>query len=452
MGPTKPRLNGNRVSIGTATGPGQNQTVFLTNGDRAYHTYTSGQTGMGKSTLMHHLIHQDIAAGRGVAVIDPHGKLIDDILAASIPASRLEDVVLLECGQTEYPVPLNPFRIPEGVSHETAFNYLYWLWRKIYEGAWSEGRMDRVLRNVLRTLLLDPEATPLDIHRLLTHGGYRAELLGKLKEHRMRSTVLFWQEYNELSDGNADAARPTHPQPHRGLSGQSDRRADDLSSPCAQFPGTYRAGEGGPHQPGWETRSSRKWTAWGRCFSPAFTSRFAPWATSPMSSRHGYYLYVDEVERYVTSPIPDMFSEARKFGLSLMLANQYFDQLSSETLNGILGNVGTLLTFESGDKDARALAAEFDPEFDRQALQNLGAYHVAVKTRFEGQTLPAFEIRTRPPLHKGTERLWWNIRQQALTGNQRLTASEVDAWLDARYYADNSDDDQWGSRQRGWPG
>ena len=176
-GGDKSALNGDRVYIGTAVGPGQNQLVVLTNKDRAYHFYTSGQTGMGKSTLMHHLIHQDIAAGRGVAVIDPHGKLIDDILAASISANRLDDVVLLECGQTDHPVPLNPCRIPEGVSYDTAFNYLYWLWRKIYERVWSEGRMDRVLRNVLRTLLLDPEATPLDIHRLLTHGGYRAELL-----------------------------------------------------------------------------------------------------------------------------------------------------------------------------------------------------------------------------------------------------------------------------------
>ena len=139
----------------------------------------------------------------------------------------------------------------------------------------------------------------------------------------------------------------------------------------------------------------------GAMFLSGFYIAFRVLGYQPDDTPPRYYLYVDEVERYVTSPIPDMFSEARKFGLSLMLANQYFDQLSSETLNGILGNVGTLLTFESGDKDAKALAVRFIPEIDREALQNLGAYHVAVKTRFKGQPLPAFEIRTQPPLQKG---------------------------------------------------
>ncbi len=429
---------GERVCLGTAASQGKTFPVYLANGDRSYHLYTTGKTGMGKSTLLHNLIHQDIAAGRGVAVIDPHGKLIDDILAASIPAARRDDMVLLECGRTAYPVPLNPLRIPPGVSEDTAFNYVYWILRRIYEKVWSEGQMDRVLRNVLRTLLLDPEATPLDIQRLLLHGGYRASLLDALQERKMRANLMFWQEYNQKSEGmQVQIAQPILNRTEAFLGNPAVERMT-----CHPHALNFRALIEGQkvvliNLSGEAVRSEVG--SLGAMFLAGFYMAFQALGYLPDNAPPRFYLYVDEVERYVTSPIPDMFSEARKFGLSLALSNQYLDQLSSDTLTGILGNVGTLLAFECGDRDARALASAFAPELDAQGLQNLGAYQVAVKTRFQGRTLPAFTLRTLAPPPRTGDLDPAHLRQRSMEANGLLPASAVDAWLDQRYGGDGTE-------------
>jgi hypothetical protein len=141
------------------------------------------------------------------------------------------------------------------------------------------------------------------------------------------------------------------------------------------------------------------------------------------------YVYVDEVERIVTSPIPEMFATARKFGLSLTLANQYLTQLTSETQDGILGNVGTQLVFEVGDKDSRALSRLVEPEVAREQLLRLGTYQMAVKTRTGGASLPAFLVKTLPPPQKqgGV------IAQASDTRFTPIPAQDVEAWLAKRY-------------------
>jgi len=423
------------VKLGTNRRHGEEQPVRVSASDRATHMVAFGKTGTGKSTLLHHLIHQDIAAGNGVAVLDPHGKLIDDILAASIPKKRVQDVVLLECGRTDFPVPLNPFRIPEGVSYDTAFNYLYWVLRKVYEGIWLEGQTDRVMRNVLRTLLCDPDATPLDIQRILTSGKYRASLMEKLKEGRMRASVLFWQEYNEMSPSlQSQVKRPILNRTEAFLGGSAIERMT-----CH------------PHTLNFQEFAAQKKIvlinmsgeaihsevdSLGAMFLSGFYMAFHAMGYIPEGQSPRYYLYVDEVERYVTGPVQDMLSEARKLGLSLTLVNQYLDQLGAETLNSMLGNVGTILAFECGDRDARALDSQFEPEIDRQTLLNLGTYNVAVKTRSDGRTLPAFTVATRPPPRKRKDTQSDHIRQQSIAQNSFIPAQEVDDWLDKRYFSE----------------
>lgn len=198
-----PKDEAQAVCMGTAVSRGQDTPVYLARTDRAFHHFIVGKTGMGKSTLIHNLVAQDIAAGCGVAVIDPHGKLIEDILA-TIPTTRADEVVLLNCGQTDYPVPLNPFRMGKDISHDTAFTYLYWVLRKIYEGIWLEGRTDLVMQNVLQALLCDPEATPLDIERLFTEESYRAKIVHLMEDSDDASlaTLRYWREFGNRSAGD----------------------------------------------------------------------------------------------------------------------------------------------------------------------------------------------------------------------------------------------------------
>ncbi|NLF74312.1 MAG: type IV secretion system DNA-binding domain-containing protein [Chloroflexi bacterium] len=424
------------VCLGHNHYAGQDRPVYIHPEDRTTHIVSFGKAGTGKSTLLHHLIHQDIAAGQGVAVVDPHGKLIDDILAASIPDNRLDDVVLLECGRMDTPVPLNPLRIAEGVSEETAYNYLYWVLQKIYERIWLEGQTDRVIQNVLRTLLCDPEATPLDIQRILTNGSYRAQMIAKLKERRMRTSVLFWDEYNQMSTSlQLQVARPVLSRTEAFLGRRAVERMTchrgtlNLQSYIAnkKIVLINLAGEA----------IQTEVDSLGAMFLAGFYMAFHALGYLPDGSTPRYYLYIDEVERFVTSPIQNMFSEARKLGLSLTLANQYLDQLSQETLNSILGNEGTLIAFECGDRDARALASKFAPELDQRALQNLGKYNIAVKTRVGADTLPAFTVQTRSPLEKIAGVDVNAIRERSAQQNRFLTADEVDDWLDRRYFSNN---------------
>lgn len=430
----------NRLCIGEAEGPGQNGRVYLSNADRAYHLYTTGQTGMGKSTLMHNLIHQDIQHGNCVAVLDPHGKLVDQVLASSIAADRLDDVVLLECGRSDVPVPLNPMRIPPGVSPEAVESTLYIMWQKIYDDIWLEGQTDRVIRNVIKTLLCDPLATPYDVQRLMMNPLYRKELVKKVKEKRLRSTALFWQGYNSESDV------------------QQSNKAEPVFNRMEAFWGRPELERMTchPHALDFKSMMAEKKIILVNLAGDAIATEMANlgvmFLTQLQMAAHslGYledgepprcYVYIDEVERFVGSPIAEICSEARKFGLSLMFSNQYFDQLENKSLKGILGNVSTLMTFACSSAQAHALRKTYEPELDPHTLEHLSAYRMAVRTKYEGETLSAFMVKTLPPPSVEHDIDSEEIRQRSIEQNRLLTAEEVDKWLDERYFSEDDDEE-----------
>ncbi|MBL8163270.1 MAG: ATP-binding protein [Anaerolineae bacterium] len=423
-----------RVWLGEAGSPTGYHPVTLTVKDRAYHHYIAGKTGMGKSTLLHNLIHQDIQAGRGVVVIDPHGKLIDALLAHSIPEKRVKDVVLLECGNRDYPVPLNPLRIPTGVSYETAFNYSYWILRKLYESVWRD-RMDLVYRNVLHALLCDPQATPLDIDRIFTSSSYRDYLIERMGAHPQVSAAVraFWSDFGRR--GKSEQAELAAPIRNRTAIFLGNRALELMT--CHPQMLHFRSfieqqkivlinlsGEAIRSEVG----------SLGLMFLSGFYMASEALGYLPDNRAPRCFVYVDEVERIVSSPIPEMFAQERKFGLSLTLANQYLDQLSEATLNGILGNVGTLILFECGERDARRLGWHLEPELERGALLNLGAYHAIVKTRFAGRTLPAFTLKTRPAPKSRSALPAPALRAALLTKSKLPTSAAVGTWLAQRYH------------------
>ncbi len=425
-----------RVVIGETVRPGHSKPVSIALMDRAYHQTLIGKTGTGKSTLLHHLIRQDIVAGRGVAVLDPHGKLIDDILSHSIPKKRLKDVVLLECGRTEYPVPLNPFRVPAGISYTRAFDYLLWVLEKLYERIWREGQTELIMRNVLAALLCDPDATPLDIARLFTNDGYRQQVVNQLAQHPDSSTAVlhFWRdEFPLFSEG--ERQRLFGPIRNRTGAFLGRRHMENMTCHPATVDFTdcianqkivliNLAGKGIQVEAG----------TLGALLLSGFYMASEALGYLPDNTLPRCYVYADDIERLITSPLPDMFSQARKFGLSLTLTNQYLDQLPSDTLRGILGNAGTLMVFEVGERDAQALARSLAPAVTPDDLVTLGVHRMAVKTRAQGTSVPAFVAATRdkPPVltRAATAHA---VRQQV--AKTFLPAQAVRAWLDARYLA-----------------
>ncbi|MBK8025758.1 MAG: type IV secretion system DNA-binding domain-containing protein [Chloroflexi bacterium] len=421
-----PKEGADRVVIGEILRGGFSRPVSLAAADRAYHHYVAGKTGTGKSTLLHNLIHQDIAAGRGVAVIDPHGKLVDDILANSIPLERHQDVVLLDCSSDAYPVPLNPFRIPEGVDYDSAFNHVYWVLRRIYSDIWLDGRTDMVMRNVVEALLCDPEATPLDIRRLFTSDEYRQQLVGLMQDHPSVSmdTLDYWEEFAERSKGDKrDIADPVITRTRAFLGNRTlelmtchkhgldySRFIAEKKIVLARLNGRAIAQEVG--------------SLGAMLISGLFLAAEAM-AYTPSEADPRMFVYIDEVERFVTTPLPDMLAQARKFGLPLTLANQYLDQLSPETYRAIAGTVGTLTLFEMGLEDAAKFTRLLEPDVTQEALAQLGLYRMAVKTRAHGASVPAFiAAARRAPERRGTP--------YAETAAQGMTGVEVREWLKTR--------------------
>ncbi|MBK9123531.1 MAG: type IV secretion system DNA-binding domain-containing protein [Chloroflexi bacterium] len=386
-----------KITIGMTVGPGKPHPISIAPKDRSYHHYITGKTGMGKTTLMHNLIHQDIAAGHGVALIDPHGQLTDAILARSIPEDRHDDLVLLLGSSAEAPMPLNPLRVPKGASRETAFTMIYWTMRKIYESIWREGQMDITMRNVLSALLTDPDATPLDIERLFSDIAYRKKLTAAMEDNDDTSfaTLQFWKRFGKQSEAeHRELARPILNRTSAFLGNQQLElmTCHPNTLDIADFIRKKKivlinlSGDAIKSEVG----------ALGAILMSSFFLASESIGYQDGGEPPRFYLYVDELEKFVTSPVDDILSQARKFGLSVTLANQYLGQMSPGTLESILGNVGHQFIFEIGDKDIPTLAPVTEPDVPRTQLLNLGAHHMAVKTRADGRTLPAFVARTNP--------------------------------------------------------
>lgn len=387
-----------QVLIGDVVNASKTTPIALPIADRVYHATIAGKTGVGKSTLLLNIVHQDITAGRGVAVIDPHGKLIDDLLARSIPPERATDVVLLDCGRSDYPVPLNPFRIPEGVKFASAFNYVYWVMRKIYEDIWLEGQTDTVMRNVIQALLCDSEATPLDIRRVFTDEDYRIKLISQMEQNEWVSidTIEFWQDFNHRTEGDRRELSRSILNRTRAFLGNRTLELMTCHPKGLNFQAFIQkkkivlinlAGDEIVNEVG----------SLGALFVSGFY--LASEALGYVTVDHApprFYLTIDEAERFMTTPLGDLFSQARKMGLSLTIANQYLDQLSKATLQAITGTVGTQFLFELGVNDAQAFKSLIEPELPWESLLDLGVHRMAVKTRAEGHSLPAFIVSTRP--------------------------------------------------------
>jgi hypothetical protein len=153
--------------------------------------------------------------------------------------------------------------------------------------------------------------------------------------------------------------------------------------------------------------------------------------------RNSFYLYIDEVQNFVTTSLDEALAAALKYGLHLTIANQYLGQLKGKTLESVMGNVGASVVFQIGLNDARLLASHFRPEFEADALGNLELYHAAVKTRLGRETLPAFSLETRPAPGDASSEIArareQYIRTRSIEQYTPKTLNEVLGWLSARY-------------------
>jgi type IV secretory pathway TraG/TraD family ATPase VirD4 len=365
--------------------------------NRRGHIYIVGKTGTGKSTLIENMVISDINEGHGLALVDPHGDLSEDILSF-VPKKRIKDIIYFNPGDIEYPIAFNPLESPHPDQHHLIASGLISVFKKIWSEFWGP-RLEHILRNSILTLLEQPKSTILDIPRLLTDKDFRAEIIVKVKNQQVRE---FWfSEFEKYSAYlKTEAVSPILNKmgqfltsfPLRNIVGQKEntfdlRKVMDEGKILIVNLAKGKIGEDNCSLLGamivtkiWLSALSR--------------------ANLPEEKRRSFYLYVDEIHSFLTLSFADILSEARKYGLHMTLAHQYIDQLDEKIQGAIFGNVGTIISFRVGLDDAEYLTKQFYPIFNQNDLINLPNYHIYLKLMIDGATSQPFSAITLPPPEK----------------------------------------------------
>src|SRR3989338_2221295 len=384
---------------------GQDRIFGIKEKDRLQHMYIIGQTGTGKTTLLKNLAVQDIKTGQGLAVIDPHGEFVDELISL-IPIERAEDVIYFNPVDTEYPIGFNILEVKNPEHKHLVASGLMAIFTKIWAGVWS-ARMEYILNNCVLALLDTPDATLMDIPRLLVDKEYRKKIVGNIKDPVVRA---FWTaEYESWEPRfRNEAIVPIQNKVGQFLATKMIRNIvgqpkstldieDIIENRKILLVNVSKGliGEDNSALLGAMLITKIQLTAMERI-------------RTPMEKRHPFFLHVDEFQSFATDAFATILSEARKYGLALIISHQYIGQLMTETStkirDSIFGNVGTLVSFRVGATDAEFLETQFAPELVAIDMVNLPNYNVYLKLLVDGISSRPFSAMTLPPITLEKER------------------------------------------------
>ena len=379
--------------IGTTNFRNNHKDFGITDIDRMGHIYVIGKTGVGKSTLLLNMAISDIEQGKGLCVIDPHGDLAETILNY-IPSHRIEDVVYINPQDTDSPVAFNPLHAIHPTQYHLVASGLISTFKKIWSESWGP-RLEYILRMTLLTLLEYPHATLLDIQPLLTDEYFRNKALMYCTNQAIHA---FWtNEFDKYPPAlKAEAIAPILNKtgifitsiPLRNIVGQrvSSINIEQCMNSRKIVIANLSKGAIG------EEASSILGSMLVTGIQLAALQR----SRIPEDQRRPFYLYVDEMQSFVSLSFADILAEARKYKLSLFLTHQYIEQLPEAIRAAIFGNVGTFISFRVGASDAKIVAKEFEPVFSETDVINLPKYHVYLKLLIDGATSLPFSATTHP--------------------------------------------------------
>lgn len=359
--------------------------------DRALHMYAIGKTGTGKSTLLKNMIIDDIHKGRGVAVVDPHGDLVADVLA-HVPENRVEDVIYFSPADRNYPIGFNLFENVDPEYKNIVSSGIVGVFKKIFGESWGP-RLEYILRNVVLGLLDYPGATLLQVLKVLNDTKFRRSVVEKISDPIIKD--FFVNEFERYDQKfRTEAIAPIQNKVGQFLSstvvrnivGQSAnsiniRQAMDESKILLIDLSIGKVGEDNSQLLGSLMITKIQMAAMSR-------------AEMPREQRTPFYLYVDEFQNFATDSFAVILSEARKYGLSLMVTNQYIAQMPENVASAVFGNVGTIITFRVGAGDAEFLNKEFVPVFEPADLVNIDNYAIYLKMAIDGVTSAPFSAKT----------------------------------------------------------
>lgn len=363
--------------------------------DRRRHMYLIGKTGMGKSTMLENMIIQDIRAGRGLAVVDPHGDLVEKIVNY-IPSYRINDVIYLNPADVEFPIAFNILESVDPTHRHLVASGLIAVFKKIWADSWGP-RLEHILRNTILALIEYPGSTLLGVTRMLVDKVYRKKVVDHLTDPIVKA---FWRdEFASFNDKfRSEAVSPIQNKIGQFLSssiirnivGQPKSTIDmreimDNGKILLLNLAKGRIGEDNAGLLGAMMITKIQLAAMSRI-------------DIPEQQRRDFILYVDEFQNFATESFASILSEARKYRLDLVIAHQFIEQLDETVQAAVFGNVGSIICFRVGAADAEFLAKEFTPVFEEPDLLNLTKYDIYLKLMIDGVASEPFSATGLPPV------------------------------------------------------
>lgn len=386
-------MTGQGSAIGVNDFRGQKSTIAIPDSVRDRHLYIIGKTRTGKSTLMLNLAVQDIRAGKGIGVIDPHGDLIEDLLRY-IPKERVEDTVHWDASERTRPIGLNIMEVHTDEEVGLVADDLLVTFRRLSD-TWGD-RMESLLRYIFHTLLHCEGTTFFDVQNILVNEKRRQELVSQLEDPML---MQFWTD--QLRMYGKDARQPILSRMSKFVLTPAVNAALGQRNSSLNFfevlqnqkillvnLASGKIGEDSAKLLGSLVVSQIQLAAMRR-------------AKVRREARAPFHLYVDEFQNFTTSSFDKILSEAGKYKLCLALAHQYISQLDDKIRNAILGNAGTLMMFPSSAQDAQCLRAELGT-YTIEDLTDLSAQEHEALCRPPTKSSDTFKLRTLPPPERPT--------------------------------------------------
>ena len=393
---------------------GAKKPIRLDLGDRQRHMYAVGQTGTGKSTFLENLALQDMLNGDGFAFIDPHGDTAEQLLSM-VPKERTEDVIYFSPAEMNYPMGLNLFEFnhpdqKDFLIQET-INMLYKLYDPQHQGIMGP-RYEHLFRNAALTVMADPAGgTFVDIPKLFRDPKFVEQ---KLQHVTDMNVLEFWRKEMPQSARSNDFGEVVSwfvskfgafvsNEMMRNIIGQTKSAFDlryvmDNKKILLVNLSKGRVGD----------LNSK---LLGMIFVMKFQAAAMSRASIPESERQDFCLYVDEFQNFSTDSFATIMSEARKFHLNLIVANQFTTQLTEEIRDAVFGNMGTIVSFRIGQNDVESLGRYFQPTFDGDDLLRIPSYNAIVRTLVGGVPTNPFSMSTLPPLGSPNPKLAEALKQ-----------------------------------------
>lgn len=410
-GPSKVVAEG--VLMGYNVFRGVRREIRLSQEDRRRHTYIVGQTGTGKSTMIENMAAQDMLAGRGFAFIDPHGDAAESLLTL-VPKERAEDVIYFNPGDMTNPMGLNlfEFQMPEQKDFliQETINMLYKLYDPQHQGIIGP-RYEHWFRNAALTIMSDPAGTTfIDLPKVFIDRQFQREKMQYVTDPTVKD---FWnKEMAQTSDYHKSEILGwfvskfgafASNEMMRNIIGQVKSSFDlrEVMDNNKILIVNLSKGKTG------ELNSMLLGMIFVMKFQAAAMSR----ASVPESQRPDFSLYVDEFQNFSTDSFATILSEARKYHLNLVVANQYIGQLTEEIRDSVFGNVGTITSFRASPADADFMVKQFEPTFDTQDIVKLPNFQAIVRLMISGLPSQPFNMESLPPIQVTNPQLAIALKQ-----------------------------------------